>query len=348
MSKQQKAVLVKEIGKPIVLGETNIPIPADDEVLVKVAATMLLPHDAYGRDWGLFIENKLPAVLGSNIAGKIDQVGRNVTKFRKGDKVFGLANPGKPDNGQAGLQTYSTLPSTAIARIPEGFTAEQVVTLPVNLVTSFQALFTKSSGFGFKHGAEKSVGAADQTLVIIGAGAVVGKFAIQLAKFAGIGKIIAIAGSDSENELKKMGATYVVDRRLSQEAIVGQVHSITGKDSVTNIYECRSMSYELAANLLAEGKKTRLVTVHPADKNPSVVAAKRPDAEMNFIEGSSENLGELEGVFWRDVGGWLKDGWMLPAKFSVVEGLDKVDEMNAALDGYMAGTGGPQLVVKLA
>ncbi|CAK1358341.1 unnamed protein product [Cercospora beticola] len=348
MSKQQKAVLVKEIGKPVVLGEKDVPIPAHDEVLVKVTATMLLPHDAYGRDWGLFIENKLPAVLGSNITGIIEQVGSSVTEFRKGDEVFGLGNPADLSNGQAGLQTYSTLPSRAIAKIPKGFTAEQVVTLPVNLVTSFQALFTNNSGFGFKQRGEYGDNAADQTLVIIGAGAVVGKFAIQLAKFAGIGTIIAIAGLDGEEELKKMGATHFVDRRLSREAIVQQVHAITSKDGVTNIYDCRSMSFELAADLLAEGKKTRLVTVHPDNENPGVVASKRPDAEMNFIEGSSENLGDLESVFWRDVGGWLKDGWILPAKLRVVEGLEKVDEINAALDGYAAGKGGPQLVVKLA
>lgn len=287
-------------------------------------------------------------MLGSNITGIIEQVGSSVTGFREGDEVFGLGNPVDLSNGQAGLQTYSTLPSTAIAKIPEGFSPEQVVTLPVNLVTSFQALFTHNSGFGFKLGAEDGDEAADQTLVIIGAGAVVGKFAVQLARFAGIRTIIAIAGLDGEEELKRMGATHVVDRRLSQETIVEQVHSITGKDGVTNIYDCRSMSFELAADLLAEGKKTRLVTVHPDNENPGVVASKRPDAEMTFIEGSSENLGELEGVFWRDVGWWLKDGWVLPAKFRVVEGLKKVDEINAALDGYAAGSGGPQLVVKLA
>lgn len=108
------------------------------------------------------------------------------------------------------------------------------------------------------------------------------------------------------------------------------------------------MSFELAADLLAEGKKTRLVTVHPDNENTGVVASKRPDAEMNFIEGSSENLGELESGFWRDVGRWLKDGWVSPAKYRVVAGLEKVAEINAALDGYAAGTGGLQLIVKLA
>ena len=88
----QKALIVKNIGKPIVLIDRAIPEPGEGQVLIKITATMsksleiplgsskvldahacyiVLPHDTYGRDAGLFISHKLPYILGTNLAGVV-------------------------------------------------------------------------------------------------------------------------------------------------------------------------------------------------------------------------------------------------------------------------------------
>ncbi|KAI5362894.1 Putative GroES-like superfamily, alcohol dehydrogenase, NAD(P)-binding domain superfamily [Septoria linicola] len=308
MSKQQQsAVLVTEVGKPVTLGKRDIPTPEHDEVLVKVIATMLLPHDAYGRDWGLEFGDRLPAVLGSNIAGTIEQTGASVTGFGAGDVVFGLANIYKPSSDQAGTQEYATLTASAIAKVPTGFTTGQVVTLPVNLFTSFQALFTQKQGFNWPAPWQlrKDFDPATQTIITIGAGSVIGKYAIQPARLANIGQIIAIAGPTNEAELESLGATHIIDRHDSIETITSKY-----------------------------------------DQQPELLAKGRPLCKADSIEGESANLRELESGFWKNLPMWLEEGKIVPSAFCVVDGLDKADEINAALDGYMTGKGGPQLIVR--
>ncbi len=291
------------------------------------------------------ISEKLPAVVGSNIAGTIEQVGSSVTGFRRGDKVFGLSDILSPGNDQGGLQEYAILSATAATATPPTFTADQVVTLPTNLSTSFHTLFNPSYGFGWPAPWEDKAGfdAAGHTLVIIAAGTTVGKFAVQLAKMTGIGKIITIAGAGNKDELERMGATHTIDRHGSVEQITKQVHAITGVDGVKHVHDCHNMSFELAASLLSANQDTELVALLPEER-PGELVAKRPRVNAKFTE--SPSLGQHKAAFWKHAPIWLEEGKVLPGAYRVVEGLHKVDEINEALDGYMAGKGGPQLIVR--
>lgn len=279
------------------------------------------------------------------MGGIVEEVGSSVTGFSKGDEVFGLANVMGPYADQSGLQEYALLGSTPITKVPEGFTIDQCVTLPTNLMTSFMVLFTSTQGFGWTAPWLPRTGSeADETLVIIGGGTVVGKFGVQFAKLAGIGRIVVVAGLSSETELREMGATHVIDRQMSNEDIVKQIHAITGPDGAKNIYDCRSMTFELATALASQTADSRLFTVHPIDE-PKAITDSRPRCKALFVEGSSSNMAPYETDFWQRTPGWLKDGSIRPSNFRVVEGLEQVDEINAALDEYMAATGGPQLIV---
>jgi NADPH2:quinone reductase len=72
---------------------------------------------------------------------------------------------------------------------------------------------------------------------VIGGGSSVGKFAIQYAELASIGTVIAIASAARTEELKKLGATHVIDRHTSDEEIQQVVKEITGEEGVENIYD---------------------------------------------------------------------------------------------------------------
>ncbi|KAF2171808.1 hypothetical protein M409DRAFT_18041 [Zasmidium cellare ATCC 36951] len=344
MPQQQKAVFVREIKKPVELGARDVPTPKDGQVLVKVTATMLLPHDAYGRDMGLFMDDKLPYIPGANVAGIVEQV-QGSSVFEKGNHVFGMSDFMAPLPDQQGLQEYAVLNVDDIARVPEGFSDDQAVSLPVNIITSFLALFDAKYGLGFPAPWDSVAGQSvkDQTLVIVGGGSSTGKLAIQLAKIAGFGKITTVAGSKNKDELEKMGATHVVDRHGTVEEVTSRVHAITGPD-VTLILDTVNQSFELSTTLLSKDKESKLVTFLP-NHQPEALAEQRPNCKSVFVEGGNENLAPHREAFWKHVPEWLKAGKILPTSYWTLEGLENVDKINAVLDGYMAGAGGAQLIV---
>ena len=168
----------------------------------------VLPHDTYGRDFGLFIAEKLPFILGTNVAGIVKKLGAKVTKYSIGDHIFGQAFIAHPTPDQAGLQEYAVLEVAATAGVPKGFTDDDVVTLPVNAVTAFAALF-HPAGLNLPPPfatAQKTFDYKAQTVVIVGGGSNVGKVATQLAALAGIGKIVVVASASHEKQLLGLGA----------------------------------------------------------------------------------------------------------------------------------------------
>ena len=311
----------------------------------------VLPHDCYARDWGLFIGKKLPAVLGCNVAGMVHKVGSGVASFNVGDRVFGISAFEAPISDQAGLQEYAILNANAIAKTSDAFSDEQVVTLPVNLVTAWVALFTEH-GFAIPSPFSKEANEFDYastSLVIVGGGTNVAKFAVQLARIAGIGKIVTIAGPANKEQLTSMGATHVIDRHGSPADIAVQVQKITGMDGALSVFDCANMQFEVATTVLHPSKPSRLRTLLPIQgEEVEKLMSQRPHSDAAFILWKDDNLAPDEEVFWTAVPKWLEEKKVLPTEYRVVAGLDKVDEINQALDGYRNGArAGPQTIVKI-
>jgi NADPH:quinone reductase-like Zn-dependent oxidoreductase len=86
MSTQQKALLVPAKFADFVVGSKSIPKPGPGELLVKIRSTALNPFDWKVHKYGIFVE-EFPAVLGSDLAGDVEEVGEGVTTFVKGDRV---------------------------------------------------------------------------------------------------------------------------------------------------------------------------------------------------------------------------------------------------------------------
>ena len=192
------------------------------------------------------------------------------------------------------------------------------MTLPVNAVTSFIVLFHRKSGFGFLTPlpdsiSEEGYDAASQIIVIIGAGTNVGKIAIQYAKIASIGTIIGIASGSRDAELKAIGATHIIDRHLAQTEIVQKVHvAAGGVDMITHVHDCANWTYELATDILAPGKSSILLVLHPIDEAAdNSIKAKKPKCEAKFVIGKSKGLGAMEEGFWKTLPVWAEKGLVL-------------------------------------
>ena len=191
-----KAIRVHEFGgiDKLVLDDIPIPVPAQNQVLVKVMAAGVGNWDALARSGQ--IPQPLPLTLGAEIAGFVENVGAAVRHFAPGDYVFGLTN----DLFTGGYAEYAVMQADTIAKMPRAVNFVEAASVPVVAVTAHKMLF--------EHGDV----AAGQTVLVHGAAGNVGAYAVQLAHRAGA-RVVATARSDDKEYVRSLGAEQVIDFR---------------------------------------------------------------------------------------------------------------------------------------
>ena len=223
-----KAIVYTKYGPPDVLQlkEVQKPTPKDDEVLIKIHATSLNASDweilrgkpAYARIFGL-LKPKI-RILGSDIAGRVEAVGGNVTLFQPGDDVFG-----DTFGSFGGFAEYVCAREDKLMPKPATMTFEQAAALPQAGVLALQGLRDKGQ---IQPG---------QKVLINGAGGSCGTFAIQLAKMFGA----HVTGIDRTSKLDMMrliGADHVIDYTREDFA---QAQSEQRYDLILDFMAYRSM-----------------------------------------------------------------------------------------------------------
>nr|GAT43831.1 GroES-like protein [Mycena chlorophos] len=209
MSAQIQVVLVISTPKaPLSVESVPIPAPGKGEVLVKIMSVGLNPMDPmrHAMDFSM---PPYPAVLGSDIAGIIEQVGEGVEEFKTGDEVFFQALGG-------GYQQYTIASETILIRKPKNVSFDSVATMPITFTTSCMGLYAPAPiGLAVNPTFSWDKPRAGKSALVIGAGTSTGQFAIQLLKFAGFSTIVAYAAEKHTEYLASIGATLVVDRALA-------------------------------------------------------------------------------------------------------------------------------------
>ncbi len=197
-----RAVALDKFGGPEALKIQNLPIPQieAEEVLIRVEAAGVGAWDPYERE-GRFVEimgreATFPYVLGTDGAGTIAAVGKEVTRFKEGDRVYGaeLANPKGGFYAQ-----YAAVKADNASLIPGHLTIEQAAVLPTDGLTALTGL---EKVLGLKSG---------ESLMVIGASGGIGHLAIQLAKRLGANVFAIASGDDGVQLAKKLGADSAVD-----------------------------------------------------------------------------------------------------------------------------------------
>ena len=250
-----------------------------------------------------------------------------------------------PTPDQAGLQQYAILKTDAIAVVPETISDDDAATLPVNIVTIAIALFTKDFGLDFPAPWEnKPFTYTDEPIVILGAGTNVARLFTRVAtKVLGVRNVITVASLSNKTELLEAGALHVIDRHLSDDAVIAEVHKAAGgQENVTRIFDCASWDHHLAAALFATKKQSRLSTLHPVDE--AKVREARPLCKASLVLGTNDNLGSHAKQFWQTLPRWIDAGIVRPTAFYTVDGLDEA-KINKQLDEYAAGKGLTHLIV---
>jgi NADPH:quinone reductase-like Zn-dependent oxidoreductase len=196
-----KAVVYTQYGSPDVLQlkDTEKPVPNDDEILVKIQAASvnaldwhLLTADIFlVRLMGLGLFKPKNPILGADIAGRVEAVGKNVRQFKPGDEVFG-------DIGHGGFAEYALGTEKTLALKPVNLTFEAAAAVPVAGLTALQGL------------RDEGKIQAGQKVLINGAAGGVGTFAVQIAKAFGA-EVSAVCSTRNLDQAIKLGADHVID-----------------------------------------------------------------------------------------------------------------------------------------
>ena len=195
-----KSITYRCYGSPDVLELADVekPTPADNEVLVKIHAAAVNPLDWHymrGAPYIMRLGSGLGAPantsLGVDFAGTVEAVGKNVTRFKPGDEVFG--------GGRGAFAEYIVVPEDrALALKPANMTFEQAAAVPIAGVTALQALRDKGK---LEPG---------QTVLINGASGGVGTFAVQIAKSFGA-EVTGVCSTRNAAMVRSIGADHVID-----------------------------------------------------------------------------------------------------------------------------------------
>ncbi len=194
-----KAIVQNEYGSPDVLklAEIDEPVIKDDDVLVRVRATGLNAGDYFSMRGSPFLARFTVGfpkpknyVLGWDVAGHIEAVGKEVTRFKPGDEVFASCS--------GALAEYALVAKDRLAMKPTNLTFEQAAAVPTAAITALQ---------GLRDAGKVRSG---QKVLINGASGGVGTFAVQIAKAFGA-QVTGVCSTRNVDMVRTLGADYVVD-----------------------------------------------------------------------------------------------------------------------------------------
>lgn len=195
-----QAIVYEKYGPPDVLHlrEVDKPTPNDDQILVKVAAASVNALDWHMLTADIFLVRlgggflkPVHQTLGADVAGTVEAVGKNITRFKPGDEVFGGI-------GHGGFAEFALAQEEELVHKPANLSFEQAAAVPVAGLTALQ---------GLRDAGKIQAG---QEVLINGAAGGVGTFAIQVAKAYGA-QVTAVCSARNQEQARRLGADQVID-----------------------------------------------------------------------------------------------------------------------------------------
>jgi NADPH:quinone reductase-like Zn-dependent oxidoreductase len=279
-----RAVVHDRYGPPEVLRVEDVerPVPADDEVLVKIHATTVNRTDCHIRQakpfmWRFFAGLLRPKrkVLGMELAGEVEAVGAAVTEFEVGDEVFGVQGYNRPFGTYA--EFVNIRASGPLARKPAGMTFEEAAAVCDGAIEALTQLRRADLRKG-------------QRILVYGASGSVGTAGVQLAKYLGA-HVTAVCNTKNVELVRSLGADEVIDYLQEDFTTNGETYDVVfdavGKHSFrrcrrslkpSGIYLATDLGFMWHVPLLA------LLTRWIGDKRVTLAVAKFTKKDVLFLK----------------------------------------------------------------
>ncbi|WTU70217.1 zinc-dependent alcohol dehydrogenase family protein [Streptomyces sp. NBC_00055] len=195
MAASMRAVVLEQFGSPLALRDLTTPVAGPGQVLVRVAASGVNPLDTKIRAGkAAHARSRLPAILGVDLAGVVEDVAPEVTGFAPGDEVYGLT--GGVGDLQGSLAEYVAVDARLLAHKPVSLVLREAAALPLIVITAWEGLVDRAQ-----------VRAGQRVLVHGGAGGI-GHVAIQIARARGA-EVFATGSARSLETIARLGATPI-------------------------------------------------------------------------------------------------------------------------------------------
>ncbi|RFU36293.1 hypothetical protein B7463_g38, partial [Scytalidium lignicola] len=333
-------------GPKVQLINSPVPKPTADQVLIKVVVSGSNP-----KDW------KLPQRFGSHnsgddIAGIVEEVGDEVTEFKKGDRVAAFHEMRTPHGSFA---EYAIAPAHTTFHLPKKTTFEEAATIPLAALTAAVGLYVRLGLPEPWVPAKKSI-----PLIVYGGSSAVGAYAIKLAQLSNIHPIITVAGRGQayvEKLISRNRGDTIVDYRAGDEAVIAGIkHALKNAnvdevhyafDAVSEHNSYQNLSHVLSSEdskiaLIVPGKDYSAIPghiQHSVIQVGSVHQAVDPQSEEGKA-GIRTGGREFGFVFSRLFSRLLQEGWFTGHPYEIVPGgLNSVEQALTNLkDGVNSAT----------
>jgi NADPH:quinone reductase-like Zn-dependent oxidoreductase len=358
----------------IEVGPASYTPPRDNEIVVKNHAVAVNPLD-----WGIQLAGnflyrwlKYPAVLGTDLAGEVVEVGSGVTRFKPGDRVLGHAVGVERDHNnpaEGAFQDYTVLQANMAAPIPGSMPYENAAVLPLGLSTAASALF-QQDGLALAH-PSLSPRPTGETVLVWGGSTSVGSNAIQLAAAAGY-EVITTCSPGNFDYVKRLGASQAFDYRSN--TVTSEIVTALKGSKLAGAFAVTAGSHEACAEILSasEGAKTLVFATGPGAslddlfrQRPSsmrlfraflgvglamsvlMMRCRRQGIRAKLINGATLRANEVSKAVYEDfLPAALAAGTYQAAPEPRVVGHG-LQHIQAALDAQLEGVSAAKIVVSL-